>query len=220
MYHASLISAFVLFGGHTQAQIKLDLFSGDEKVGTGTYRETFDHKGHRTSEFLIKSLDDADKKVSVFQVKVIDAQGFPINEEEHIVEQDGRRRTDRLLIVVYDKSGAAHLTEHHGKERLTERIFMPIPGLSRADSSDLWFSKTIPLPGTTVLSTVFDIEHTRWQKVETTYVGKRWITVEGRQIEANEIRDVRDYNVRRVYVDDKGQPLLMKNGPIRTERHF
>jgi len=220
MFKASVIPVLAIFAGHLQAEIKLDLFSGDDKLGIGTYRETFDRKGHRTSEFKIWSKGDTGMKIAIVKTKVIDAQGFPIREEEQIVQEVGRNRTERVLTVRYDDSGAAILSEHRGKTRFTERIYMPIPGYSRSDASDLWFSRTNPLPGTTVTSTVFDIEHARWQVVETTFIGKRWISVGGRQIEANEVRDVRDGNTRRVYLDDKGQPVLMKNGQMRTEKHY
>jgi hypothetical protein len=221
MFNAPLIPVLVLLGGHLlQAETKLDLFIGDEKVGYGTYKETTDHHGHRTTEFHIWSKPDSDTKVAVYQVKVIDAQGFPIREEERITQIDGKSRKDWVLTVKYDSSGAARVTEAKGKAKTTERIFMPIPGLSRADASDLWFSKTVPMPGTRVSSTVFDVENMVWRRVETTYIGKHWITVGGRQVEANEIRDVRDDYTRMVYLDDRGQPLLMKKGQNRTEKHF
>jgi len=221
MFNALLIPVMVIIASHhVQTETKLDLFSDDDKVGVGTYKESVDHKGHRTCEFHMWSKPDSDTKVSVYQVKVIDAQAFPIREEEVIVQVEGSTRKELTISVRYDSSGAARVIETKGKKKTTERIFMPIPGLSRADASDLWFSKTIPLPGTTVSSTVFDIENLVWRRVETTYVGKRWITVGGRRVESNEIRDVRDSNTRMVYLDDHGQPLLMKKGSNRTEKHF
>jgi hypothetical protein len=225
MFNASALSTLVLFAGHllaghSDAKTNLDLYRGDESVGVGTYEESTDHKGHRTSKFHIWTKDDSERKSSVFLVKVIDAQAFPLREEYHKVENYGKTRKEQIISVIYKDSGEAQVSEQEGKKHLTKRIFMPIPGLSRADASDLWFCTTVPLQGTRVTSTVFDIENMRWQAVETTYVGKRWITVGNRQVEANEIRDVRDGSTRWVYLDDKGQPLLMKNGSIRTERHF
>ena len=220
MFNASIIPVLAICVGFFQAETKLDLFSGDLNVGYGTYKESTDRQGHRTSRFQIRSREDSGSKTEVVLVKVIDGQGFPIREEETITLQEGKKRTERVLVVRYDESGAAHLTEQRGKTRFSERIYMPIPGYSRADASDLWFSKTRPLPGTTVTSTVFDIEHSRWRVVETTYIGKRWIVVGGRQVEAHEVRDIRDGNTRKLYLDDRGQPVLMKNGQMRTEKHF
>jgi hypothetical protein len=223
MFNALVIPVLVIFAGHrVQTETKLDLFVDDEKVGTGIYKESIDHKGRRTSEFHMWSKSDADTKVSVHQVKIIDAQGFPVREEEVVVqtEEGGKNRMEYVITVNYDSSGNAHAVVQKGKKKSKERIFVPLPGLSRADASDLWFAKTRPLPGTTVASTVFDIENLGWLRVQTTYVGKRWITVGGRQVEANEIRDVRDGASRTVYLDDHGQPLLMKKGSNRTEKHF
>ncbi len=126
-----------------------------------------------------------------------------------------------VLTVTYDDTGAAQLTEIKNKTKFTtERSYVPPPGYSRADVSDLWFSRTRPVPGTTVSSTIFDIEHARWQIVETTYTGRKSIIVGGRQVMVNEVVDVRDGNTRLVYLDEKGLPVLMKNGQSRTEKHF
>lgn len=220
MFKFSVISVLVLCAGRLQAEIKLDLFIGEEKVGYGTYKESTDHHGRRTNEFHMWSNPESGSKVAVYQIKVIDAQAFPIREEERITQIEGHTRKDWILTVIYDSTGAARVTETSGKKKTSERIYMPIPGLSKADASDLWFSKTIPLPGTRVTSTVFDVENLVWRRVETTYVGKKWIIVGGRQLEANEIRDVRDDFTRMVYLDDHGQPLLMKKGMNRTEKHF
>jgi len=221
MLTALVIPVLVIFAGHhVQTETKLDLYSDDEKVGYGTYKETVGHKGQRTSEFRMWSKPDADTKISVHQLKVIDAQGFPIREEEAVVEIDGKKRKDYSITVNYDSAGRAHVVVQKDKTKSKEQIFLPIPGLSKADASDLWFTKTNPLPGTTVSSTLFDIENLVWRRVQTTYDGKRWISVGGRQVEANQIRDVRDGTARIVYLDDRGQPLLMKKGPNRTEKHF
>lgn len=220
MLKAFVISAVALSSGSFQAETKLDLYNGDLQVGTATYKETFDHKGNRTTEFHIWSREDADDKVAMSNIKVISPLAFPIREDERFVEQIGKQRIVTLMSVRYDDSGAARFTKTLGKTKYSMRIYPAAPGYSRADASDLWFSKTHPLPGTTVSSTVFDIEHPHWEIVETTFVGRRWITIEGRQIEANEVRDIRDGKVRFVYLDDRGQPVLMQNGPMRTTKHF
>ncbi len=206
--------------GHSQLEIKLDLYQGGDKVGFGSYKESTDRNGHRTREMKLWAKDDAQTKIRVFSTKVVDTNAYPISEEEQFDQESSSIRTSIVWRVRYDRSGNAIVTEYKDHQLKTEHTFPPIPGYSRADASDLWFSKVVPQPGTRAMSTVFDIEHAKWQVVETTFVGRRWITVSGRQIEANEVRDIRDGNVRNVFLDDKGQPVLMKNGPLRTEKRF
>ena len=223
MLKPAIIPLLAIFAGHNQLETRLDLFSGDSKIGTGLYRETIDHKGHRKIEFHIWGQRADGTKVAIAQTKLIDDKAFPITEDEKYIEQasgPNGPRTETLYHVRYDDSGAAVFSMTSGKNSTTRRTYPPLPGYSRADASDLWFSKTVPLPGTTVTSTVFDIENQNWQVVETTFLKRTWITVGGRQIEANEVRDIRDGKVRKVYLDDKGQPVLMKNGQLRTEKHF
>ena len=209
----------VLFAFHGQVETKLDLFRADEKVGSGLFSEKV-HGGHRIRETRFYTKDDAETKVRIINIKVVDSNAFPISEDEEFDRENRGFRSSLEWKVQYDKHGAAILSEFKDRKLLTKQTFAPIPGFSRADASDLWFNKVIPTVGTRVTCTVFDIEHARWQVVETTYLGKKWITVNNRQIEANEVIDIRDGNVRKVYLDDKGQPVLMRNGPLRTEKHF
>jgi len=215
-----LIQLLAIFAAHNQLETKLDLFIGDDKVGTGIYKESKDHHGNRTSEFRIYSTRSDGSKIRLINTKVIDSKAFPIMEEEQIDEDLGRKHASTIWKVRYTDNGTAIFSETVDKVRYADRIKAPPAGYSRADSSDLWFTQTVPLPGTTVTSTSFAIEAKTWQVVETTYIGRKWITVGGRQIEANEVRDIRDGKVRRVFLDDKGQPVLMNNGKMRTEKHF
>jgi len=220
MVKSLVVSALAFFSGHFQVETKLDLFDGDQWVGSGSYRESFDHKGHRTSVIRLWSRADAVTQTTIVQTKVIDSQGFPIRAEETHSERTGKTLRERVWTVVFNSSGEAIVTERRGKRKFAPRTSSPIPGYSRADASDLWFSKTHPQPGTQVSSTVFRIADQHWQIVVTTFVGRKWISVGGRQVEANEVLDVRDGVERRLYLDDQGQPLLMRNGSLRTERHF
>jgi hypothetical protein len=220
MFKALVIPFLALFGAHVQQEIKLDLFHGDDRVGSGTFKESTDKHGHRTRVIALYARDDAETKVKIVNTKVVDGNAFPIMEEEEFTQESGSIRSTIVWKVRYDRNGAAVLSESKDRKRYPDRTFAPIPGYSRADASDLWFSKVSPSMGTTVTSTVFDIEHAKWQVVETTYLGRKWIAVGGRQVEANEVRDIRDGNVKRVYLDDRGQPILMKNGQMRTEKHF
>lgn len=221
MFSRSIIYAIVLGApAYAWSDIKLDLFLGESKIGTGTYSESFDHHGRKTSVTKLWGKNVKGVKMTITQIKEIDKDGYPIHEEETVIEGTGKQADERNYNVKYDSTGAAILILVTNKRATTERSFVPPPGLSRADASDLWFSKTKPLSGTSIRSTVFDIENMSWQIVETTFVGKRWVTASGRSVEANLIVDIRDGVKREVYLDDKGLPVLMKTGPHRVEKHF
>jgi hypothetical protein len=220
MTQSSFIVALVAYSGFGQAETKLDLFAGDSLAGRATYSEKFDHKGRKTSVFRLYGSTDPSVKRTIVQVRVIDSRAFPISEEETIVEEGPRGKSEILLKVRYDDSGAAILDMTRDRLATITRSYVPLPGYSRADASDLWFSKSKPSQGTSISSTVFDIENAKWQRVETTYLGKHWISVSGRKIEVHEVRDVRDGVVREVFLDDRGQPVLMRTGQYRTEKHF
>ncbi len=220
MLTVSSLSALFLLTGFVQTETKLDFYKGDVKAGSGTYTEKFNHKGHKTSVFTLWGQGESGSTRTIIQVKVIDNKAFPISEQETITEVNGTNTSKLIMSVRYDSSGAAILDLTRDKVSITTRSYVPLPGLSRADPSDLWFSKTRPTVGTVVRSTVFDIENARWQRIETTYVGRRWITVGGHHLEVHEVRDVRDGAVRAVFLDEKGQPVLMKTGQFRTEKRF
>jgi len=220
MFKASIIPVLVFAASHTEFQTKLDLFKGDLPAGSGTYTEKFDRSGHKTSTFLLKGREVGGVDRTVHQIKVIDGNAFPISEEETIIEKGPKGRYELILKVRYDSTGAAILDTTEDKYKTTTRSYVPLAGYSLADESDLWFSKTHPKAGTTVRSTVFDIENSGWQRIETTYIGKKWITVDGHRLNVHEVRDVRDGVMREVYLDDKGQPVLMKSGQFRTEKRF
>jgi len=223
MFKFLVIPALATFAGYTQTVTNLNLYRYETKVGSGKYTETKSGHGNRTSTFEIQSSDDGGTSIHIKQVKVIDTRAFPISEEEDMTEISAGPKPHVLrkikLKVRYDDSGAAVLSKFE-EGSWTERTFVPIPGYSRADASDLWFSKVIPKAGTTVSSTVFDIENAKWQVIKTTYVGKKWISIGGRQLETNEVQDVRDGGLRQVYLDNKGQPVLMINREMRTEKKF
>ena len=220
MIPSSFFAAFVTCAGFSQAETKLDLYAGDSLAGRATYVEKFDHRGHKTSTFRLYGRGEGNVQRRIIQIKVIDARAFPISEEETIIEEGPRGKSEVLLKVRYDDSGAAILDLTRDRLATITRSYVPLPGYSRADASDLWFSKSRPSPGTSVRSTVFDIESAKWQRVETTFVGKRWIVISGHRVEVNEVRDVRDGVVREVYLDDHGQPVLMRQGQYRTEKHL
>ena len=220
MFIPVVIQLVALLSGHSQLEIKLDLYRGDDKVGYGTFTESTERGGHRSRRIKLWAKDDAETRIKIDNTKVVDSNAFPISEREEVVRESASMRSVIICEVRYDKNGAAVYSEYKDKVLYTKRTFPPLPGSSRADASDLWFTKVLPSSGTTVHSTVFDIEYAKWREVETTYLGKKWITVNGRQVEANEVRDIRDNKVRTVYLDDKGQPVLMKNGDLRTEKHF
>ena len=204
-----------------KTKVELDFYNDGMKIGTGSYEEIFDRKaGQKTSIFKIIGTGKGGGKLVITQTKVIDRSAYPLSEKEVTEEIGGRSPSRTVSEVTYDDTGTAILRLITSKGR-TVRTFNPPRGYSRADVSDLWFS-WIPnvTPGTTVQSTVFDIEKPSWQRIETKYVGKTWITVSGHSIECHEVQDIRDGNARKLYLDDHGMPVLMINGPFRTEKHF
>lgn len=223
MFKAPFIPVLIAMVGFSKTEIQLDIYRGDAKVGGGSYSEKFDH-GRKTSIFILQGKEDDGTTRKIVQTKVIDRNAVPITESETITESGSGGKHEISLKVHYDDTGTAVLVvtqdDHQSRARTTERTTSPPLGYSLADESDLWFSQKQPSPGTTVRSTVFDIENARWQRVETTYVGKRWINLGVHRIQVHEVRDVRDGVLREVYLDDKGLPVLMKAGMFRTEKHF
>ena len=94
MIKALVIPALAVFACRVQVEAKLDLFDGDERVGFGTYKDSVDHKGRRTTVFHLWSRADAVTKTSITHTKVIDSQGFPIREEEEQIERTGGTRSE------------------------------------------------------------------------------------------------------------------------------
>jgi hypothetical protein len=219
MFKAAIIPVLVFTASHFQSEVKLDCYKNDVFAGKGTYTEKFEH-GRRTSTFHLSGHEKRGIDRTIIQVKTIDSRAFPISEEETVVETGPGGKHELELKVRYDDTYTAILVTVEDRVKTTERTYPPPPGYSLADESDLWFSRLRPVPNTTVRSTVFDIENHGWQRIETTYIGKCWISVGNRRLEVNEVRDVRDGVLREVYLDDKGLPVLMTSGQNRTERHF
>jgi hypothetical protein len=88
---------------------------------------------------------------------------------------------------------------------------VPLSGkTSRADATNFWWKKAPPKEGDSVTYQSFEMDDLKWTDVTLKYVGKAKIKIGDKEIEANEVDRTEGDETSKIYVDDKGDPLLLE----------
>lgn len=86
------------------------------------------------------------------------------------------------------------------------------------DDSAFWFIRDHPKPGATVYFGWFDIMNLKWIAIERTYIGKKPIPNSPIVGDANVVTERRDGVDSTLYLDDRGEPILIESGTTRMVR--
>ncbi len=86
------------------------------------------------------------------------------------------------------------------------------------DDSAFWFIRDHPKPGAAVYFGWFDIMNLKWIAIERTYVGRKPIPNAPIVGEANVVTEKRDGIESTLYLDDRGEPIVIESGTTRMVR--
>ncbi len=89
---------------------------------------------------------------------------------------------------------------------------------SRADATNFWWKSVTPKAGDSVTYQSFNMEQLTWSNVTLKYVGKAKVKIGDKELEANEVERTEDEETTKVYLDEKGDPLVVEEGDMRIER--
>ena len=127
MFIPVVIQLVALLSGHSQLEIKLDLYRGDDKVGYGTFTESTERGGHRSRRIKLWAKDDAETRIKIDNTKVVDSNAFPISEREEVVRESASMRSVIICEVRYDKTGQPSIQNIKTRFSTQNERFRPSP---------------------------------------------------------------------------------------------
>ncbi|HMS55581.1 MAG TPA: hypothetical protein PKA27_09300 [Fimbriimonadaceae bacterium] len=118
----------------------------------------------------------------------------------------------RTVVATFDKAGANVVIDEKGK-RETKQVSL-VPNAPRANKSEFWFIRDLPVVGAESQSYVFSLDTLSWELMATKYRGKATISVAGKKTPAHYTTS----GDMEAWLDGKGYPLLIIKGQTRFER--
>jgi hypothetical protein len=155
-------------------------------------------------------LRSADGQIAtVLQESVYDKTGMPVR----MIQNTESKGAKTQKIVASFSLGSVHIrVTDDGKSR-DESLTIPA-GISITAKYEFWFVRDKPAPGGKTAYHRFDLQTTKWERVEVVYHGTRTITVDGKTVKAHLI----ELGDTRAYVDDAGDPYRIEMPGILLER--
>lgn len=200
---ATMATVFVI--GQTPAPpIQLRVSQGNKKVGEVVNSFRLTPEGNKVSDTRM-SIELAPVKATITITTTVDALGFPVRKIQK--SQIGESGDKVSIIVDFSKTNAHYVREIKGVRTVSN---YPVPeGISPADPSEFWFLRDRPGAGTKVKFASFNIDLQKWEIVETTYVGKKTLIIDGAEKAGFEVSVLRDGRAGTLIVDERGQILQM-----------
>ncbi len=132
-------------------------------------------------------------------------------------EYPAMKRTDRAEVTLTKGLATGTITTDRKVRKVNEQLD---PSLPVADPSIFWFRTVRPEVGDRVTFYHFDLDALRWSLVETSYVGPRTLTIDGREVEGHMTITTRAGEDGEVFMGGDGNVLRMRSGPFVIERQW
>ena len=195
-------------------QIKYVVYDKDEKRGTLVDEITGDDDSGYVDESTLTITRDG-KTVSIHELTHYDKTGADTSKSLDTTDNDKELKIKAAL-----SDDGAKVTVWEGDDK-TEPPAVPLASkTSRVDPTNFWFKKGSPDVGTSVVYQGFDVLEGKWSDITLKYVGKKKIKVDGQEVEANEIDRTEGDDSSTIYVDSKGDLVLLVDGDMRIERQM
>ncbi len=146
---------------------------------------------------------------NVLQESVYDKSGMPVR----MIQNTESKGTKTQKIVANFERGTVRLRVTDAGKSSDETLLIPA-GINPAAKYEFWFVRDKVAPGGRTSFNRFDLQTTKWERIEVVFQGVRQITVEGKSVKANliEIGEIK------AYVDDAGDPWRIEMPGIVLER--
>lgn len=146
---------------------------------------------------------------NVMQESVYDKNGMPVR----MIQNTESKGAKTQKIVANFSLGSVRVRVTDGGKSREESLSIPA-GTNPMAKYEFWFVRDKVLPGGKTSYYRFDLQTTKWERVEVVFHGVRQITVEGKTVNANLI----ELGETKAYVDDAGDPWRIEMPGIVLER--
>jgi hypothetical protein len=147
--------------------------------------------------------------VNVLQESVYDKAGMPVRMIQNTSTAGGK---EQKIVAVFS-GGSVKLRVTVGDKNTEETLQIPA-GTNPFAKFEFWFIRDKVTAGGKTGYSRFDLQTSKWERVEATYHGVRDIKVDGKAVKANLV----EIGGAKAYVDDKGDPLRVEMQGIVLER--
>lgn len=195
------------------AQVQYVAYQDGKRVGDVVSTFKVDDEGKKTTDTRF-TMSSGNLKITLVITAITDPTGAPVRRIQKLTLGDQAPVT---TVIDFKADRATTVIDQKG-HRMVQNHMAPT-GASLKDPSEFWFVRDRPAPGATVKFTGFNSDTHRWDQVESTYLGKRTITIGDVKYDGFEIRVMRNGKPGTVVVNDKGEIIqLIDTSGLRLER--
>lgn len=182
-----------------------------EKVGTYVEETTGDDSSGYVDESTL-TLTHEGKTATIHEIAHYGKDGIDTSKSVDISQDDHELK---LKAALSDDGAKLTIWADDNKD---EKDVSLATKTTRADPTNFWWKGVVPEVGKTVTYQSFDLESQEWSDVTLKYVGKATIKLGDKDVEANEVDRTEGDESSKIYVDDKGDAVLVEDGDMRIER--
>jgi hypothetical protein len=209
----ALVAGFLLTGSAFAEPIKYTIFVNKDKVGTLISEITGDDASSYVEDSVITMSGDG-KSVEIHEILHYGKNGVATSGSYEVTGGD----QDAKIKAKFSDDGA-NVSLWAGDQKDEKTVALSTK-TSRSDLSNFWFKKSKPDVGATVTYQTFDFEELKWADVTLQFVGRAKIKVGDKDLEENEIDRTEGDRSSKIYVDEKGDAVLILDGEMRVERQM
>jgi hypothetical protein len=182
-----------------------------EKVGTYVEETTgSDTDGYVDDSTL--TLTHEGKTATIHEIAHYGKDGIDTSKSVDISEDDHEAKVKATLT---DDGAKLSIWTDSDKDEKDVPLGSKTP---RADPTNFWWKGVTPDAGQTVTYQSFDLETLTWSDVTLKFVGRTKVKLGDKEVDANEVDRTEGEESSKIYVDDKGDALLVEDGDMRIER--
>jgi|GEM_PF-6735036 len=210
----ALLVASMAFGAPIKYTVLSKSKDGSmEKVGSLTQETTGDDSSGYVDESTL-TMDSDGHKMTLHEITHYGKDGvdtsktFEVSTDGHEVKVKATLGDDGAKVTAWQD------------DQKDEKQIELTTKTARADATNFWFKPNKPKDGDSVTYQAFDVEDLSWSDVTLKMVGKKTVKVGGKDVDAYEIDRTQGDDKSTIYVDDKGDAVLVVEGDndMRFER--
>ena len=208
---ATLLAAILAGGFASAAPIKYTVFVKSEKVGSLVQETSGDDDSGYIDDSTM-TMNQEGKTATMHEIVHYGKDGVVTSRTMDVSGGD----QDLKIKAALSDTGAK-LSFWMGEDKDEKDITLATK-TTRADPSNFWFKKVTPDPGTSITYQSFDLQEAKWSDVTLKFVGKVKVKIGDQELEENEIDRKEGEDETKIYVDTKGDAVLIIDGEMRIER--
>lgn len=194
-----------------QSTVTLEAFQKGKSVGTLVYSRNLTAAGQRSMTKIDVTQDN--KAIKVVLTSDFDKKGASITRVGRITQ--GGEVVDFKATF---SGSTAHVTVTSKGNTRSQNVVSPSKA-SSADPTLWWFmGGAKPRVGVRAKYQIFNLVQRTWQDMEATYIGDQKIKVGNKTVNSHVISEKRSTGVSKLYLDDKGMPLVIEQPTVRFVR--